>query len=60
MKEYIVKQAISTKERTIELRKYFSGSFSVADIDSHGNTSEEFKSNYGKAEEVYKEKTNKQ
>ena len=54
MKDYTVRMAQATSERTVELRKHFSGNYSVADIDKHGNISEEFFTSYSKAEGVYK------
>jgi len=53
MKDYTIRMAQATSERTVELRKHFSGNYSVADIDKHGNTSEEFFTSYSKAEGVY-------
>lgn len=54
-RDYTIFHALKTPSINVELRKHFDGTYSVVDIDKHGNETQHVRTTYGRAEAKYKE-----
>ena len=50
---YTVYSAIALRDVKLELRKHFDGTYSVANIDKHGNETIHIRDKFGKANAKY-------
>lgn len=53
-RDYTIFHALKTPSINVELRKHFDGTYSVVDIDKHGNETQHIRAKYGQAEARYK------